>query len=261
MDRLADLTVAAVQDAATAAQAYWLRLVCTAAPTPSSAVPCGSLIARARADTGLPAWARPLLPPALSGLLRAHTLLLIEPAQALPAAEACAWEDLVATGAEAVLRLPEADHGCLVDLCEDIGRLWQAVCRLYGPRPPSWAACPEEMVRGAVLFDAGLYFACHEYFETLWGRTGDEASDLFQGLIQVAVAMRHLESHNRRGAEWLLQTGMERLRRYPTNYQGLDLEGFLAQLTGLLASLRTTPEMVFTPYDAGRAPRLLEDVR
>jgi hypothetical protein len=260
MDRMADLTVAAVQDPAAAAQAYWLSIVCAAASTPSSAVPCSSLVARARADGGLPAWARPLLPPALVELLRARTLLLIEPAVVLPAAGVCAWKDLAAFCAAAVLRLPASDPVSLADMGAAGRRLWQAACRLYGPHPPSWAACPEETVRGAVLFDAGLYFACHEYFETLWGRTGDDASDLFQGLIQVAVAMRHLESHNRRGAERLLQTGMQRLRRYPTGYQGLDLEGFLAQLSGMLALLRTAPEQVFSPYDAGRAPRLLGHV-
>ena len=118
---------------------------------------------------------------------------------------------------------------------------------LAGGVPPVWtqtpdlAALPEEVRRGVVLFEAGLYFACHEYFETLWGRTGDAASDLYQGIIQIAVAMRHLESHNVRGAVILLRYGMGRLQRYPAVYQGLPLAAWLERLETLLQYLETLP--------------------
>ena len=108
----------------------------------------------------------------------------------------------------------------------------RAAC--MAPRLPDLAALPEEVRRGVVLFEAGLYFACHEYFETLWGRTGDAASDLYQGIIQIAVAMRHLESHNVRGAIILLRYGMGRLQRYPAVYQGLPLAAWLERLETLL---------------------------
>lgn len=256
MDCLAALTVEAVQDPTTAVQAYWLGLVCAMGPAP---VTCGGLIERAQGDPGLPDWARPRAPRALVQLLRAGVLLLAEPAAALPPAAAGTWPDLTASCAGAMLRLPQVSQSYAADFCEEVQRLWQAVCRLYGPRPPAWAACPEEILRGAVLFDAGLYFACHEYFETLWGRTEDAASDLFQGLIQVAVAMRHLESHNLRGAVRLLRTGMARLQRYPASYRGLDLESFRARLTGLLEYLHTFPAAY--QFEAARVPHLLDHAR
>jgi hypothetical protein len=136
-------------------------------------------------------------------------------------------------------------------------RIWQAACRLYGPQTPDLVALPEEVRRGVVLFEAGLYFACHEYFETLWGRTGDAASDLYQGIIQIAVAMRHLESHNVRGAVILLRYGMGRLQRYPAVYQGLPLAAWLERLGTLLTHLETLPSPAVYRFDPRHVPHIL----
>jgi hypothetical protein len=108
-----------------------------------------------------------------------------------------------------------------------------------------------------VLFEAGLYFACHEYFETLWGRTEDVASDLYQGLIQIAVALRHLESHNVRGAILLLRYGMGRLQRYPAVYKGLSLAAWLERLETLLEYLETLPSPTAYQFDPRQVPRLV----
>jgi hypothetical protein len=140
------------------------------------------------------------------------------------------------------------DHAC---------HIWQAACRLYGPQTPNLAALPEGVRRGVVLFEAGLYFACHEYFETLWGRTGDAASDLYQGLIQIAVAMRHLESHNVRGALILLRYSMERLQRYPAVYQGLPLAAWLERLETLRTHLETLPNPTAYQFHPQHVPHIL----
>jgi predicted metal-dependent hydrolase len=149
-------------------------------------------------------------------------------------------------------------HPYIAEIYEQTCRLWQAVRRLYGERPGAFAHVSEEVRRGAVLFDAGFYFACHEYFETLWGRTGDVASDFYQGLIQVAVAIRHLESHHVRGAIVLLHNGLGRLRRYPANYKGLTFARFLAEATALLHHLEALSPAQQYQFDPARVPRLLD---
>ena len=109
-----------------------------------------------------------------------------------------------------------------------------------------------------VLFEAGLFFACHEYFEILWGRVDDAASDLYQGMIQIAVAMRHLESHNVRGAMILLRYGMGRLQRYPVVYQGLALAAWLERLEMLRQYLETLPDPTSYQFDPRHVPPLLK---
>jgi hypothetical protein len=111
-----------------------------------------------------------------------------------------------------------------------------------------------------VLFEAGFYFACHEYFEILWGRTEDVASDFYQGLIQVAVAMHHLQSHNVHGALKLLHHGMARLQPYPDVYQGLQLGVFLRQLASLQRDMAALSDATAYQFDPVQVPCLLPDL-
>ena len=143
------------------------------------------------------------------------------------------------------------------EMRDHVCRLWQAACHLYGPHAPDLAALPEAVRRGVVLFETGFYFACHEYFETLWGRTDDVASDLYQGIIQIAVAMRHLESHNVRGAIILLRYGMGRVQRYPAVYKGLHLDAWLERLETLREHLETLPDPTAYQFDPRCVPHIL----
>jgi len=242
MDRLAALAVQAVHAPEVAVQAYWLGGLCAALhDMPGRSLTLNQLRRWAEARAPLPEWAQAYAGNSLTRLIDSGIWH-----QGIPA-------DGWGVDGEIEMRLGPAIRLYAADIREELQRLWQAVCWLYGVHPAVWQEVPEEMLRGAVLFEAGLFFACHEYFETLWGRTGDPASDFYQGLIQVAVAMRHLESHNRRGACILLQAGMGRLRRYPSVYKGLALEPFLAQLEQMQQDLSEASET----WVWGGAPRLL----
>ena len=151
-------------------------------------------------------------------------------------------------------------HSYSAGVWREASQLWQASCWLYGESTPAHLTIPVEVLRGAVLFEAGLYFACHEYFETLWGRTQDTASDFYQGLIQVAVAMSHLQSHNVRGALKLLHSGMARWQPYPDVYQGVQLGVLLRQLASLQRKLTALPDVTAYQFDPVQVPCLLPDL-
>jgi uncharacterized protein len=255
MDSLAALAVEAVQDPETAVQAYWLALLARQA-TPSAAFTRGAVLQRAQEDTALslPPWAQPLAPRALERLWREGVWLEILVSQAQP--QGCPGRDL-APYSQAMGRWQTAYQPYIDEIRDHACRLWPAVCHLYGLWPPDLAIMPEEVRRGVVLFEAGLYFACHEYFETLWGRTADAASDFYQGIIQIAVAVRHLESHNVRGAMILLRYGMGRLQRYPSVYKGLHLAAWLERLEMLREHLETLPSPAAYQFDPMQVPHLL----
>jgi hypothetical protein len=199
MDRLATLAVEAVQVPAAAVQVYWLCLASAMLQhEPSLRLPLEGLIQQALRARSVDDWAHPLAPGALVQLLRAGDLLVGPDWLRLPQQQAVLWDDVVSY-CGGVVSIPPAYFPYIAEIQAQTCRLWQAMRRLYGEQSGALPQVPEEVRRGAVLFDAGFYFACHEYFETLWGRTGDVASDFYQGLIQVAVAMHHLESHNVRG--------------------------------------------------------------
>ncbi|SFS77596.1 DUF309 domain-containing protein [Marininema halotolerans] len=66
------------------------------------------------------------------------------------------------------------------------------------------------------------YFECHEVLEELWMEEGREP--LFQGLLQVAVALYHHRNDNENGARKLLKGALEKLVDYPKDALGIDLD-------------------------------------
>ena len=256
MDNLAALAVEAMRMPVTAVQSYWLLL----AARPDTAGLCltsGALLQQAHEATALPlpAWAQPIASRALEHLWRQGRWW--ETPEALTLPQGRTGMDSAPTS-QTLIRWKAAYQPYIDEMQDYAGRIWQAACRLYGTLTPDLAALPEEIRGGVVLFEAGLFFACHEYFEILWGRVDDAASDLYQGMIQIAVAMRHLESHNVRGAMILLRYGMGRLQRYPVVYQGLALEAWLECLERLRQYLETLPDPTSYQFDPRHVPPLLK---
>jgi len=255
MDNLAALAVEAVHHPVIAVQSYWLVLM-VQQDSSGSSLTLGTLLRQSRETTTLPMppWAQPLASQALGRLLRDGIWLETSVSLTLP--QVCRCIDLESSS-QAVICWRTVYQPYVDEIRDHVCRLWQAACHLYGPHAPDLAVLPEEVRRGVILFETGFYFACHEYFETLWGRTEDVASDLYQGIIQIAVAMRHLESHNVRGAILLLRSGMGRLQRYPAVYQGLALAAWLERLETLLEQLEALSDPRAYQFDPRHVPHLL----
>ena len=77
--------------------------------------------------------------------------------------------------------------------------------------------------RGVAQFNAGEYWACHETLETLWRAELRPVRDLYQGILQIAVAFYHLERGNIAGAVKVFRRGLPRLRDLPEECQGVTV--------------------------------------
>ena len=97
---------------------------------------------------------------------------------------------------------------------------------------------PEEFWLGVEQFNSGQFYACHDTLEALWIEASEPEKSFYQGILQIAVALYHLSNQNWRGAVILLGEGSNRLRRYPSNYAGIDLEALLHQTVELLQALQ-----------------------
>ncbi len=107
-------------------------------------------------------------------------------------------------------------------------RLLETLARLQSLPAPG--AVPLDLSRGAALFNAGLFFECHEYLEGPWRATGGPEKNLYHGLVQVAAAFYHFEKGNLHGARTLLTKGVRRLESYPGAYLGIDLKALRSVL-------------------------------
>lgn len=128
---------------------------------------------------------------------------------------------------DATVALPEPFRPFASYLNRQLPRVLTALADL---RRPSATAAPPEVRIGAALFNAGLFFECHEWFEGVWKVTRGPEKDLYQGVVQAAAAFYHFEKGNAHGCATLMRKARARLALYPARVSGLDLGGFGAGL-------------------------------
>jgi uncharacterized protein len=97
---------------------------------------------------------------------------------------------------------------------------------------------PPEFWQGVDEFNQGEFYACHDTLEAIWIPAVGPEKPLYQGIIQIAVAIYHLSNLNWRGTVILMGEGLNRLRDYPDDYEGLDLGQFRQEVAALLATLQ-----------------------
>ncbi len=86
------------------------------------------------------------------------------------------------------------------------------------------------------------YYQCHDVLEELWLGEGREA--YYQGLLQVAVGLYHLQNDNRNGAVKLLASALDKLEPYSENvWMGLDLARLKQDVKQFLIRLQQEPFM------------------
>jgi uncharacterized protein len=109
------------------------------------------------------------------------------------------------------------------------------------PRGRTAALDPVEADRlfrqGVALFNGVRYWHAHEAWEALWRAAPDEEREFYQGLIQIAAGLLHLQRRNLRGARIKLTEGVTKLRRYEPAHHGIFVNELIGQATRLLEDL------------------------
>jgi uncharacterized protein len=83
------------------------------------------------------------------------------------------------------------------------------------------ATVEEALVLGAALWDEERFFEAHECLEHVWHAAPEDDQDLWQGVIQIAVAGVHQQRANPPGAIALLARAATRLSGYPDEHRGI----------------------------------------
>ena len=93
---------------------------------------------------------------------------------------------------------------------------------------------PERLVRGINFFNSGRYFEAHEVWEDLWREESGPLRSFYQGLIQAAVGLHHLQRGNLLGAEAQIHKSLAKLAGYDAVTAGLDVARLRSDLQGCL---------------------------
>ena len=94
----------------------------------------------------------------------------------------------------------------------------------------------EQFKRGIDEFNRGFFFECHDTLEDLWHETRGIDRLFLQGLIQISVGFYHLLNRNYKGAVSQFTKGLDKLDRYRPSHRGIELEHFMKQVVGWLAT-------------------------
>jgi uncharacterized protein len=113
-----------------------------------------------------------------------------------------------------------------------VTRLAEALRLAAQPPPPD---VPLDVHRGAALFDAGLFFEAHEYWEDVWRASRPPERTFYHGLVQAAAGSYHAEKGNAHGAVVLLAKARDKLQGFAPRYHGVDVTALLASLESVRA--------------------------
>ena len=104
--------------------------------------------------------------------------------------------------------------------------------------PPDCTEQPSELLRAGIdQFNRGEYFSCHETLEELWAGERSPVRDLYQGVLQIAVALYHLENGNFKGALFLFRKGSELLSHVAPACLGVDVRMLMNDAGAVQAAL------------------------
>ena len=91
---------------------------------------------------------------------------------------------------------------------------------------------------GIELFNRRRFFDCHEAWEKVWLEFSGDRKKFLQGLIQLAVALHHLQNGNRVGAGRLLVAAVEKLALDSPERALIDVDALLAAVAPVRSQLR-----------------------
>lgn len=117
-------------------------------------------------------------------------------------------------------------------------------------------APPALLLEGIAQFNRGDYFEQHETLEELWRAEPGEVRRLYQGILQVGVALYHLRRQNYHGTVTLFRRGIKNLAPFAPDRHGVDVAGLLTASTCALRAVEQLGPQRLSLFDWALAPRV-----
>lgn len=128
---------------------------------------------------------------------------------------------------------------------------------MQGPRKKNCHDAPSgQVLLGIRQFNNAEWFECHETFETLWLASDGELRDLYQGIIQLAIALHHWRNGNYNGAMRLLEGALVYLETVPSPCLWIDLERLKSAAREVHKQLEQLGQTGMVALDQGLLPKI-----
>lgn len=115
---------------------------------------------------------------------------------------------------------------------------------------------PADAAKGLEEFNRGDYFEQHESLEEAWNAEQRPVRELYQGILQVGVALLQIERNNWEGAIKLFRRGLPKLRDLPPTCQGVDVAQLRSQMEQIHHEVSQLGPEKLSQFDQGRFPKI-----
>ena len=105
-------------------------------------------------------------------------------------------------------------------------------------------------------FNRGEFFEQHETLEDLWREESRPIRTLYQGILQIGIALYHLQRGNHHGAVYMLNRGSDYLRPFAPTCQNVDVANLLAHAARVLEAIEELGPTRLDEFDWSLAPRV-----
>ncbi len=122
--------------------------------------------------------------------------------------------------------------------------------------PPCLEAPPAGLVKGIEEFNGGAFYECHDTLEALWVAESRPVRQLYQGILQVAVAFYHLGAGRFRPVVTLLTRGSKYLEPFAPACMGVDVAGLLGGTARCLAQVQALGAERLYEFDWSLVPEI-----
>ena len=123
---------------------------------------------------------------------------------------------------------------------------------------PGWCDEPPPplLLDGVSQLNRGEFFEQHETLEDLWRKETREVRRLYQGILQIGVAMFHITRGNHHGAVYMLTRGPAYLRPFAPSCQTVDVTDLLDQAARIRGEVERLGPGNLDRFDWSLAPRV-----
>jgi predicted metal-dependent hydrolase len=124
------------------------------------------------------------------------------------------------------------------------------------PRSGCDEPAPRRLLEGIAQFNRGEYFTQHETLEDLWRAESRPIRRLYQGILQIGVALHHLQRRNYHGVVYMLTRGSMYLAPFAPACQGVDVQALLDAAASTLRTVEALGPGRLHEFDWASAPRV-----
>ena len=117
-------------------------------------------------------------------------------------------------------------------------------------------APPALLLKGVAQFNRGEFFEQHETLEDLWRDERRDIRHLYQGILQIGVAVYHIARCNHHGAVYMLTRGQNYLRPFTPTCQTIDVDDLLSQATQILREVQQLGPKQLKQFNWTLAPKV-----